>query len=81
VTATNDDVEDDFYCREAVSGRTPVKVVEETEHVRAFHHTRPHYLVHVVVVPKQHIVSLLELDAGGQLAPGSGASSSASPHR
>jgi histidine triad (HIT) family protein len=30
---------DDLYCDEALSGRTPVRVVEENEHVLAFHHT------------------------------------------
>ncbi len=52
---------DDFYCDEALSGRTPVQVVEETEHVLAFHHTRPFWPVHIVVVPKQHVPSLTDL--------------------
>ena len=52
---------DDFYCDEALSGRTPVEVVEETEHVLAFHHTRPFWPVHIVVVPKQHVPSLTDL--------------------
>ncbi len=51
----------DFYCDEALSGHTPVEVVHETEHVLAFRHTRPHWRVHVVVVPKQHVPSLLDL--------------------
>lgn len=37
----------DFYCDEALSGRTPVSVVRETPHVLAFHHTRPYWPVHV----------------------------------
>lgn len=32
---------DDFYCDEAISGRTKVEVVVETEQVLAFHHTGP----------------------------------------
>jgi histidine triad (HIT) family protein len=32
---------DDFYCEEALSGRTPITVVRETDEVLAFHHTRP----------------------------------------
>lgn len=52
---------DDFYCGEVLSGHTPVEVVRETEHVLAFRHTRPHWAVHVVVIPKRHIPSLLEL--------------------
>jgi histidine triad (HIT) family protein len=52
----------DFYCDEALSGRTPVRKVMETENVLAFHHTRPFYPVHVVVIPKRHIGSLLTLE-------------------
>jgi histidine triad (HIT) family protein len=51
----------DFYCDEVLSGRTPVKKVVETDNVLAFHHTRPFYPVHVVVIPKRHIGSLLTL--------------------
>jgi histidine triad (HIT) family protein len=54
-------VTSDFYCDEALSGRTPVKVVKETDDVLAFHHTRPHWAVHIVVVPKVHIPSLTNL--------------------
>ena len=52
---------DDFYCDEVLSGRTPVKTVLETSDVLAFHHTRPFYHVHVVVIPKRHTGSLLTL--------------------
>jgi histidine triad (HIT) family protein len=55
----------DFYCEQALSGRTPVTVVAETEHVLAFEHTRPTYPVHIVVVPKRHTPSLIELGEGG----------------
>ena len=51
---------DDFYCDEAISGRTPVDVVLETADVLAFHHTRPFWPVHVVVVPKRHVPSLTD---------------------
>lgn len=44
----------DFYCDEVFSGRTPVTVVRETGDVLAFHHTRPYWEVHIVVVPKVH---------------------------
>ena len=54
-------VTDDFYCDEAISGRTPIEVVVETEDVLAFHHTRPFWPVHIVVVPKQHVPSLTDL--------------------
>ena len=51
----------DFYCDEVLSGRTPVKKVSETDNVLAFHHTRQFYPVHIVVIPKRHIGSLLSL--------------------
>ncbi len=52
---------DDFYCDEVLSGHTSVRRVIETDHVLAFHHTRPYWPVHVVVIPKKHIASLLAL--------------------
>lgn len=53
---------EDFYCEEALSGRTPINKVLETENVLAFHHTRPHWPVHIVVIPKRHINSLLTIE-------------------
>ena len=50
---------DDFYCDEALSGHTPIKKVAETDNVLAFYHTKPHWPVHIVVIPKKHIPSLL----------------------
>lgn len=52
---------DDFYCDEVLSGNTPVEVVEASELVLAFRHTRPNWATHVVVVPRKHVPSLLEL--------------------
>ena len=53
----------DFYCDEVLSGRTPVEVVHETPNTLAFRHTRPHYAaVHVVVIPKRHIASLVDFE-------------------
>ena len=49
----------DFYCDEVLNGRTPVERVVETPTVLAFHHTRPSYPVHVVVIPKRHVASLI----------------------
>ncbi|QYO66942.1 HIT family protein [Leptolyngbya sp. 7M] len=53
---------DDFYCDQVFSGKTPVEKVLETENVLAYHHTRPFWPVHIVVVPKQHVSSVLEVD-------------------
>ncbi|MBM4062041.1 MAG: HIT domain-containing protein [Planctomycetes bacterium] len=56
----------DFYCDEVLSGRTPVARVAETERVLAYHHTRPFWPVHVVVIPKQHVPSLTDLGTAGE---------------
>ena len=52
----------DFYCDEVLTGHTPVELVAESERAMAFRHTRPAYPVHIVVIPRAHIPSLLELD-------------------
>jgi histidine triad (HIT) family protein len=57
---------DDFYCAEALSGRTAVEVVLETDEVLAFRHTRPFWPVHIVVAPKTHVPSLLDLGDAGE---------------
>jgi histidine triad (HIT) family protein len=57
----------DFYCDEVLSGRTPVDCVLETENVLAYHHTRPFWPVHIVVIPKRHIGSLLTIEASDPL--------------
>jgi histidine triad (HIT) family protein len=54
---------EDFYCDEVLSGRTPVRIVRETDSVLAYHHTRPFWPTHIVVIPKRHISSLLTLEA------------------
>ena len=53
---------DDFYCDEVLSNRTTVLKVHETTNVLAYHHTRPLWPVHIVVIPKRHISSLLSLE-------------------
>jgi histidine triad (HIT) family protein len=52
----------DFYCEEVLSGKTSVEKVFESTRVLAFRHTRPSYPVHIVVIPKLHVESLLALD-------------------
>lgn len=53
---------DDFYCDEVLSGKTKVEIVLETENTLAYYHTRPFWEVHIVVIPKKHISSLLTLE-------------------
>jgi len=55
----------DFYCQQVLTGRLPVDKVYETERVLAFHHTRPAYPMHLVVIPKTHVPSLVDLDTEG----------------
>jgi histidine triad (HIT) family protein len=53
---------EDFYCNQVLSGRISVQKVLETDHVLAYHHTCPHWPGHIVVIPKRHIASLLDLE-------------------
>lgn len=58
----------DFYCQQAIPGLVEINRVMETERVLAFHHTRPAYPVHILVVPKEHVPSLIDLgDSGPEL--------------
>lgn len=47
----------DFYCKEALSGNTFVEIVAETDNILAFHHTKPHWSLHIIVIPKKHILA------------------------
>ena len=53
---------DDFYCDYLLNNKVSVKKEIETDSVIAYHHTRPNWPVHCVVVPKKHIASILECD-------------------
>lgn len=53
----------DWYCEEVLSGELPVDRVFEDERVLAFHHPRPSATPHVVVIPKDHVASLLAPEA------------------
>ena len=57
-----DDDMEDFYCDEVLSGKTPVEKFFETDSVLAYHHTRPFWETHIVVIPKTHVDSLLTVD-------------------
>jgi histidine triad (HIT) family protein len=49
---------DDIYCQQIIPGKLKVNIVFETNKVMAFHHTRPYWEKHVVIIPKKHIDSL-----------------------
>ena len=48
----------DFYCDVAVPHAEALEIVFEDEDILGFHHTRPFWHTHIVVVPKKHIASL-----------------------
>lgn len=51
----------DFYCEEAVTSKTPIEKLYESDKVLAFHHTKPSFETHIVIIPKEHIHDLLHL--------------------
>ncbi len=46
-----------------MSALLPVKRLRETDTLLAFHHPRPTYAFHVLLVPKKAVGSLMELNA------------------
>lgn len=54
---------EDFYCDVALKGVLALKKEYESEAVLAYHHTRPFWPVHIVVIPKKHISSFVTLSA------------------
>ena len=48
---------------EHMSFAIPAKRLRETETLMAFHHPRPSYPFHILLVPKKAVASLKELDA------------------
>ncbi len=53
----------DWYCEDVLSGKLAVDVVWENDLVLVFHHPHPTAEIHLVVIPKQHISSLLDPEA------------------
>jgi histidine triad (HIT) family protein len=51
----------DFYCDVALKGVVALRKEYESERVLAYHHTRPFWPVHIVVISKQHISSFVAL--------------------
>lgn len=50
----------DWYCEDILTGKVEVRKVWEDERVLAFHHPKPQSKIHVVVIPKAHVESLLD---------------------
>jgi histidine triad (HIT) family protein len=53
----------DWYCEDVLSGKIEVQKVWEDERVLAFHHPTPQSQIHVVVIPKEHVPSILDASA------------------
>jgi histidine triad (HIT) family protein len=56
----------DFYCDVAIPFPAQLDVVHDDEQVLAFHHTRPFWETHVVVVPKRHLDSLTSVTSADE---------------
>lgn len=50
----------DWFCEDVLSGKVPVTIVWQDDLVMAFHHPNPKSEIHIVVIPKQHILSILD---------------------
>ncbi|MBU1082981.1 HIT domain-containing protein [Patescibacteria group bacterium] len=53
---------EDFYCDFVLNNKIKVERVKETDNILAFHHTKPSYTYHIVIIPKQHITQLVDVD-------------------
>ncbi|MBL7053563.1 MAG: HIT domain-containing protein [Candidatus Portnoybacteria bacterium] len=51
----------DFYCEEALSGKTKINKIFESDDVLAFYHTKPFWEKHIVIIPKKHIKDLISV--------------------
>ncbi len=56
----------DFYCDVAIPRTQALDVVHEDDRVLAYHHTRPFWPTHIVVVPKRHLASFTTVDEGDE---------------
>jgi histidine triad (HIT) family protein len=52
----------DIYCDLIIPRKILIEVVAETNQLLAYYHTKPHWPTHIVVTPKVHVDSLLELE-------------------
>ncbi len=54
-----------IFCK-IVAGQIPAKKVHEDEQVLAFHDIQPWAPVHILIVPKRHIASMVDVGAEHQ---------------
>lgn len=58
----------DFYCDIALKPGAAIEKVFENERILAYYHTKPFWEKHIVVIPKQHVWDLREVEDSGLLA-------------
>lgn len=54
----------DFYCDVALKDIPSLKKEYESGNVLAYHHTRPYWPIHIVVITKRHISSFTNREEG-----------------
>lgn len=52
----------DFYCEKILGGQLDIAVYFESEYALAFKHSNPIWEHHIVLLPKRHIESLIDLE-------------------
>src|SRR5262245_22996440 len=57
------------FC-EIAEGRIPARMVASDDRLLAFHDANPQAPTHVLVIPRRHVTSLLELQAGDDALAG-----------
>jgi histidine triad (HIT) family protein len=58
-----------LFCQ-IVEKKVPAKLAYEDDQVMAFHDIRPQAPVHVLVIPRKHITSLMDVTAGDDAVVG-----------
>ncbi|MGB4957273.1 MAG: HIT family protein [Candidatus Saccharimonas sp.] len=53
----------DIYCDRIIPRKVDIGVIKETDTILAYYHTKPFWPTHIVVTPKAHVDSLLELES------------------
>lgn len=59
---------EDIYCDLIIPRNIDIEIIKETNNILAFKHTKPYWPTHIVVVPKKHIPSYLELPVDSEIA-------------
>lgn len=54
--------ENDQYCKSVIPDHKEVNIIYESDTVLAFYAREPLWPVHAIVIPKQHITSLLDFE-------------------